>query len=69
MSLVQLEPSSTGAWHATHEQHVICYISAGEVAVRFRDGYLVGFEDIVVKEGWFWEVQRGNTVRPLNTSD
>ncbi len=67
--LVQLEPGSTGAWQAPYKQHFICYVSAGEVAVTFGDGYLVGFEEIVVNEGWLWEVKRGNTFRPRNTSD
>jgi mannose-6-phosphate isomerase-like protein (cupin superfamily) len=66
--LVRLEPGIVGPWLATHGQHFICYVSAGEVAVSFGDGYAIELEEVVVKEGWVWEVRRCNSFQPRNTS-
>jgi mannose-6-phosphate isomerase-like protein (cupin superfamily) len=66
--VVLLEPATAGAWQAVGRQHYICYVSAGEVTVAFGDSYAVEPEELTVKEGSFWEVQRGNSFRPRNTS-
>jgi mannose-6-phosphate isomerase-like protein (cupin superfamily) len=65
---VRLEPGSVGPWQATHRQHYICYVSAGEVAVSFGDGYTFEEEEIAVKKGCVWEVRRGHSFQPRNAS-
>ncbi len=59
--MVGLEPSGVALWQATHRQHYICYVSASEVAVPFCDGYAIELEEVVVKEGWVWEVRHSNS--------
>ncbi len=39
-------------WQVTRKRHCNCLVSAGEVAVKLSNGYIIRYRDIVVNDGW-----------------